>query len=435
MGSFGLFCLSFIRIYGQSAMVVGNLLGVVLVLALDRPLPSLSATGMVAASFLGGGLWATLLTMVVWRIHPYAPARRAVAEVYRQLALLVAGMRDLVRADRPPAAAWEAHARAHRRSVREAIEQARATVFDAVRVRGPVSPRAAQGLIRLEAADQLFGALIALSDVLEHTKQPLDRKIAGRGLRRLGPLLRNLGRSIGTDETGSNPAIARSIGAFSREAGSLPPGQPLQAIFETMVERLQIAATLSVPANFMPGGALGGERSSALERIGRPLRANLSWDSLALRHALRVAIVAAPAIAITLFHYAPYQHWLTITMVLTMQPYFATTIARALERIGGTGPWGRNCGALRGRLRDTPGNYGSVVPVDGDCARRPAGQFRDVHDGRHANCRAAIRDRPAWSERMDARWHAWALYRDRRPFGPGRVPRSLAKLGAQPARE
>jgi uncharacterized membrane protein YccC len=353
MGSFGLFCLSFIRIYGQSAMVVGNLLGVVLVLALDRPLPGLSAAGMVAASFVVGGLWATLLTMVVWRIHPYAPARRSVAEVYRQLALLVANMRDLVRADRPPAAAWEAHARAHRRSVREAIEQARATVFDTVRVRGPVSPRAAQGLIRLEAADQLFGALIALSDVLEHTQQPWDRKIAARGLRRLGPLLRNLGRGIATDETGSNPAIARSIRAFSREAGSLPPGQPLRPILEAMVERLQIAAILSVPANFVRGVAPGGERPSALERIDRPLRANLRWDSLALRHALRVAIVAAPAIAITLIHYAPYQHWLTITLVLTMQPYFATTVARALERIGGT-VLGGGIAALLGVVCGTP---------------------------------------------------------------------------------
>ncbi|MBV8456108.1 MAG: FUSC family protein [Acetobacteraceae bacterium] len=352
MGSFGLFCLSFIRIYGQSAMLVGNLLGVVLVLALDQPLPSLSAAGMVAASFVGGGLWATLLTMVVWRIHPYAPARRAVAEVYRQLALLVANMRDLVRADRPPEAAWEAHARAHRRSVREAIEQARATVFDTVRVRGPVSPRAAQGLIRLEAADQLFGALIALSDVLEHT-QPWDRKMAGRGLRRLGPLLRNLGRSIATDETGPNPAIARSIGAFSRDTESLPPGQPLRPIFEAMVERLQIAATLSVPANFVPGFAPGAETSSTLERIGRPLRANLGRDSLALRHALRVAIVAAPAIAITLIHYALYQHWLTITLVLTMQPYFATTLTRSLERIGGT-VLGGGIAALLGVVCGTP---------------------------------------------------------------------------------
>jgi uncharacterized membrane protein YccC len=155
-------------------------------------------------------------------------------------------------------------------------------------------------------------------------------------LRRLGPLLLTLSRGIVTDETGSDPAIARSIGALSRDAGSLQPVQPLRPILEAMVERLQIAAILSVPANFVPGGAPGGTSLPALERIRRPLEANLKWDSLVLRHALRVAIVAAPAIAITVIHYAPYQHWLTITLVLTMQPYFATTVTRAVERIGGT---------------------------------------------------------------------------------------------------
>ena len=34
--------------------------------------------------------------------------------------------------------------------------------------------------------------------------------------------------------------------------------------------------------------------------------------------------------------YGPYAHWLTITLIVTMQPYFAVTFARALERIGGT---------------------------------------------------------------------------------------------------
>ena len=353
VASVGLFCLSLARVYGQSAMVVGNLLGVVLVLSLDEPLPDLRTAATVAGAFVGGGLWATLLTMAVWRIHPYLPARRAVAEAYRQLALLVAGMRDLTRADRAPETAWEGHARAHRRSVREAIEQARATVFDTLRVRGPINPRAAQSLIRLETADQLFGALIALSDVLEQAREPRERVIAGRVLRRLRPLLLTLGRVVVSDSTKSNPAIARSIAALAGDAAALPRGQSLRLVVDAIVERLRIAATLAVPADFLPNLAPTGEPLPLWERLRRPLLANLRWESLALRHALRAAIVGAPAIAITVVWYGPYEHWLTITMVLTMQPHFALTFARALERIGGT-VLGGGAAALLGLVCRTP---------------------------------------------------------------------------------
>src|SRR5258707_640240 len=40
--------------------------------------------------------------------------------------------------------------------------------------------------------------------------------------------------------------------------------------------------------------------------------------------------------AFTLVWFTPYDHWLTITIVATMQPYFGITFTRALERVGGT---------------------------------------------------------------------------------------------------
>ena len=67
-----------------------------------------------------------------------------------------------------------------------------------------------------------------------------------------------------------------------------------------------------------------------------PLLANLNWESLAFRHALRAAVTTAPAIVYTLVWFNPYDHWLTITIVATMQPYFGSTFTRALERVGGT---------------------------------------------------------------------------------------------------
>jgi hypothetical protein len=111
----GLFCCSFARAYGQSALVVGNLLGVSLVLAIDRPMPGAQAGLMIALGFLGGGCWATLLTMVVWRMRPFLPARRAVSNAYLALAELAKDLHGRIRRDDLPPGAWEEHARAHRR--------------------------------------------------------------------------------------------------------------------------------------------------------------------------------------------------------------------------------------------------------------------------------------------------------------------------------
>ncbi|HXT79636.1 MAG TPA: FUSC family protein [Acetobacteraceae bacterium] len=348
----GLFCASFARVYGPAAQRLGGLLSTVLILAVDRGLPSVTEAVVLAAVFAAGSLWAILLTMVIWRVHPYLPARRAVSAVYSALAGLTADLNGLLRAGVTDETAWEAHARKHRRTVRDAIEAARGVVVDTLRARGAGSNRAIQGLIRLETADQLFGTLIALSDLLENGTG-IERRTAERMLRRLRPLLLVLGRIILSDDPMAHRRIDRAIDAIAAEARPLPASDPLSPIAGRIVERLRIAHTLAVPANFVPGVDLGGKRLPLWQRIAGPVRANLTWRSPILRHALRIAVTAAPALAFTMLWFSEYDHWLTITLVATMQPYIALTYARALERIAGTALGGL-VAALVGLVCTTP---------------------------------------------------------------------------------
>jgi uncharacterized membrane protein YccC len=352
LGAFGLFALSLSRIYGQAALQLGALLSTVLILALDRPLPDLASAGALAAGFGSGGLWATLLTLVIWRVHPFLPALRAVAEVYRTLAELAGDLYAMLSVGADEQAQWEVHAREHRRAVREAIEAARGVVFDTVRARGVAGSRGGHSLIRLEAADQMFGALVALAELAEHGT-PLEHRAALRLLRRLRPLLEILGRAVVTEDAGQDPRIGRAIDAMSAETAMLPESDPLQPIAQRLVERLRIAHTLALPQNFLPGVDPSGRPLPLRQRALQPLRANLDWQSPALRHALRTAVVATPALAFTMLWFNPYDHWLTITIVATMQPYFALTYARALERIIGTALGGL-VAALVGLLFTTP---------------------------------------------------------------------------------
>ena len=334
----GIFACSFARVWGQAPLQVGNLLTVVLVLAMDEPRAPHEA-GLLAASFAAGSLWAVLLTMVIWRIYPFRPARRAVSDAYRSVARLVADLRALVVADASPAE-WEAHARGHRRAVRDTIERARTAVQDTLRVRGQASPRAFQGLIRIEAIDQIFGALIALSDVVEATPDPHVRAAAARLLRLLRPALRVIADAIRADDPGQggHAALKRlsrlgpAMDAMAA-AGSIPV---LAGVTDAILERLRIATTLTAPADWQPGGLPGPAAGPWRQRLMTPLRANLAWQSVSFRHALRTAVVAGPALGGTLSVHGDYAHWLTITLILTMQPFYALTWQRALERIGGT---------------------------------------------------------------------------------------------------
>jgi uncharacterized membrane protein YccC len=351
LAAFVLFALSFARIYGQAAQQLGLLLSFALILALDRPLPDLATAAALASGFVGGGLWATLLTLVIWRVYPFLPARRAVADVYRLLGALAADLYTLL-ASGAEAAGWEAHAREHRRAVREAIETARGIVFDTLRTRGVVGARGGQSLIRLEAADQMFGALIALSDLAEHAT-PLERRVTLRLLRRLRPLLQVLGRAIVTETAARDTQIGRSIDAMAAAAAALPETEPLRSIAIRIVERLRIARTLALPQNFLPGVDPMGRPPPLMQRVLQPVRANLDWRSPALRHALRIAVVATLALAYTMVWFSPYDHWLTITIVGTMQLYFALTYTRALERVVGTALGGL-VAALVGVVCTTP---------------------------------------------------------------------------------
>ncbi len=332
-----IFCTSFARVWGQSALQVGNLLTVVTVLAMDRTI-SLDQAGVLAASFVGGSLWALLLTMVIWRLHPFRPARRAVADVFRRMGVLAGDLSGLITAaPNLPAQvseAWAGHARGHRRHVRDGIEAARTLVLDTVRARGPSSARSNQTLIQMEAADQVFGALIALSDVLEFAGP--DRRAAARLLHTLRLLLAAIaddtGADVPADDAGRRAMVERLLDILTGIGRS---DAALAGVTDALADRLRVAALLTTPAGLVLGAGQGGA-AGWRDRFMRPLRANLTGSSAPFRHAIRAAVAAGPALVITSMSGNAYAHWLTITLVLTLQPFFALTWQKALERIIGT---------------------------------------------------------------------------------------------------
>ena len=335
LGILGLFVCTFVRIYGAMAQLVGVLVGVMIILSLDRAVPDLTQAGTLAVVFIGGCLWATVLTLIIWPTYPTLPARRAVADVYRALAAIADSLRGLLQTGATDDAAWDAHAQTQLGATRTAIEAARSAVTALQRKRGGPSEDARHGFIRLEASEQLLGALIAAGDRLQHG----DARVHAARVRMLEALRHSLlsfADAIAADTTAENRQIDQSIAAIAADAESLPDDDPIRAIAGRVVELLRITYTLADPAHFLPGASLDGTPPDLRQRLLQPLGANLSWRSSALRHALRLAAAAAPALAFTMLWFTPYDHWLTITIVMTMQPYFGLTYSRVYQRVLGT---------------------------------------------------------------------------------------------------
>ncbi len=362
-----LFGAGFLRIWGAPAAALGNLLAVVLLLGTDAPL-DLPTAAITAALFAAGGIWALLLTLLFWQLHPYGPARRAVADVWDALAAFTRMLLRLVEAEaagRPrDTTAWEIQARAGRGAVRNAIENARAVLQGTVDTRGSASGPATQNLLRLEAADQLFAVLVALSDLLEYAA-PEAHAPSAILLRRLRPLLRVIATATERERADRLPRLERAIATMRQSASSTPALVP---IARTIADRLLVATKLIDPAQYLPGsGAQGDSGLSLRQRIAAPIAANLSWRSATLRHAARICVVVTAALAFTLLRHGPYTHWLTITLVLVMQPFFATTWQRTLERVGGTLLGGTVAAALSAMVH-TRMHLAGLLPVLGALA-------------------------------------------------------------------
>ncbi len=342
----GVFLFSMARVWGLRAQTVGNILIVVLALAIDKPLTPPGA-GLLAAAFVAGGLWASVLTLVIWRVQSDRPAARAVEQVWRRLEALTADLRALLRADAPPEA-WDAHARGHRRGVRAAIEDARSLAAGSIRSRDLLSGRGTTVLLLLDLADQLFGELIVLAGLLEADEGTGVRADADRLLRRLRPVLLLLSFERSPDPDRLRASLDNMIRDM-KDVGSL------RTLADAVVDSLRVV-TRVLDGDLRPNlraETVAREGGVLAARLWGPLRDELTWGSAILRHAARATAVTTPAVALSLVWWTPYAHWLTITVALTMQPFFAATWQRALERVGGT-VVGAGVGAALSLFPDTP---------------------------------------------------------------------------------
>ena len=341
------FLCSLARVYGNAASTVGLLLNSAVLVTLGVPEAGLDEALHLGALTIAGGLWAMLLALVLWRLQPYGPARRAVARCWEAVAEYAAALSQLQRAAPGDSAQWSTQGTARRRATREALESAREIVVATRRTRAGITAQGQRLLALMVDADQVYAALIGLNELLEAADAAEDRSV-----RRVVRVL--LGRLAGRAE-----ALARTL------EGETPAAQPdLKPLAEKL--RARIAASgqsqhYTYTVELLQQVARWIE--AAHENLGQPqtrqthltsmveqavarrlrwseilgtFRANLNFGSVAFRHALRLAITAAIAVLATRVFDISRGYWISITAIVVLQPYMVETWRRTFDRIAGS---------------------------------------------------------------------------------------------------
>jgi uncharacterized membrane protein YccC len=355
-------------VLGQPFSSAGVLVQVIFICGIGAPVKNWHEALNMGLLLLAGGLWAIMLSLFLWPIDAYRPARTAVSDCYRQLASFLGSVADLSRREHQSTTLWHRLAQHHQYRIRRAVERAWHAVATARSENIAETPKGHHLVVLLEGADMLIARTIALAEHLEaHAGESgagsdacATRSISGLDELRdaelwiASLLVRRKSETAATarqkcEELERLPVFLANCldqvdvsGRFLLEQISASASL-LEASIES-ASQLRLGRSIHTAQGRSAPAASVGHFGYVYERLGQLrqgwdlglLSANLSRDSLILRHAVRVALVCGIDVALILLLHIDHGYWLLMTSLIVLQPHVSGTLRRGLERIGGT---------------------------------------------------------------------------------------------------
>jgi len=313
----GAIAASLARVGGEAAGTVGTTALILLCIALGSPAaPEVALPRL--AMVLGGCAISTVLALLLWPVHTYRPARLAIASCYRELAALAERIAEPSQ-DREPA--WSELVFQQPPRVRVELERARVALGAVRRGRLADSARSRHLVVLFETADVLLRDLIMVGEALAAA-----HSVDASWLRAFAGALRSISDAIEDRADPSGIAAAQGL------PGAPPEVEHARArLLVTLQLALRVAAALRTGAPI--------EEDVAPEDAKEPrttVRAALAPDSALLRHAARMAITVSIGGAIAAWMGVTRASWVTVAVVIVLQPDSGATVRRAVQRVLGT---------------------------------------------------------------------------------------------------
>lgn len=281
-----------------------------------------------------GGLLQTVLALAFWPLRRYMYEQRAVGNLYAELARTAASP---VRAtEAPPASAQSTAAQktlatlAHNHSLE--AERVRLLLSQAERMRLGIMVlgRLRTRLERMQSPE---------SALLEHYFAGCSR------------VLNSIANALQAGEPAdSDPSRCSELESLAEQLREDDRGRSVEVAAMVRDARFQMDAltgqlrtAVELAGHAAPAGSVEFERSEArrpwrlrLSGTLATLRANLSLESAACRHAIRLAVCVAGGIALARGFELRRSYWVPMTIAIVLKADFTTTFSRGVLRVAGT---------------------------------------------------------------------------------------------------
>jgi uncharacterized membrane protein YccC len=310
---------------------IGTVSLVVLVVFAAQPMTPQKAllSGLLA---FAGGLFQTSLSVASWLHRRYEPERRALGNLYASLKPMIESHVDA--SESPPATsqsseAGKALATLSRdyslegeryRSLLTQAERARLSILAIKRVRSRMRRESV-----VDCPETLDRALQIASQVCSEVSRLLLREVVSIHVAGDLDALQELPKTIAC---GRDPAAATMAH---------------DARFQVAALAGQLRSAVSLASHSIGAGQRAFERQEArkpwtlrLTSSLAVLRANLSLQSTAFRHALRLACCIAIAVGLGRSFGMLRPYWIPMTIAIVLKPDFSSTFSRGVLRLAGT---------------------------------------------------------------------------------------------------
>ena len=321
---------------GQTPADIGTITLVTLVVFSAQP-TSFSKALSSGLLVFAGALLQTILAVALWPVRRYLPERRALAALYAELARGAGS--GAAATEAPPASTQSSQA-----------QNALASLGNDRSVEGE------RYLALLSLAERIRLALLALARLRvrigRESGTETEAEILDACLELASKMLTSISGALsagvkGDSHTGCLQKMCTGAEKL-RQPNPTNPSPDLAALRSDARAQLdalagQLRFALELAAHTTPAGSQDFERRQAeqpwrlrLAGVWAVLRANLTRESPALRHAVRLAVCVAAAdlLARGLGWHRTY--WAPMTVALVLKPDFTTTFSRGVLRLAGT---------------------------------------------------------------------------------------------------
>jgi uncharacterized membrane protein YccC len=283
-----------------------------------------------------GGLVQTVLAVAFWPLRRFTPERRALGDFYRALAHAAAS--PVHASEAPPATA------------------------ESIRAQDALAPldrdhsiEAERYRFVLSQAERMRLSLVTLAHLRNRIEREEPANPAIEVLDRCFYLLSRVLNSLGNSLVAGGPArpapeelqelqtLAEKLRVLEERKTSSAAAMVADARYQVDAIAGQLRSATDLAAYATPPGSQAFERHEArqpwslrLGSVAATLRANVSLNSAAFRHAVRLAVCIAIGDGMARWSHMRRPYWLPMTIVIVLKPDFSATFSRGVLRLAGT---------------------------------------------------------------------------------------------------